>query len=217
MWGTDDKCGFISETRYGRGQIGGNLCKLTYHIEKLSSTLDNKTFLEIGTWNGLGSTKCFVDMLNERDDDYIFYSLECNKDKSDYAKKLYNHLYPKINILNEVLWNEEPENFYDIFPEAKEDKIYKQWNTIDITNMKRCSVFLDRTDLPEIFDVILLDGGEFTTYFEYKLLHNKCKYLLLDDTNTKKCALIIKDIKENLDKWKILVEDTKSRNGFYDL
>lgn len=57
----------------------------------------------------------------------------------------------------------------------------------------------------------MLDGGEFTTWFEYLIIKNKCKILLLDDTNTSKCTKIKDDIlKDN--KWEILFIDNE-RNG----
>ena len=44
------------------------------------------------------------------EDDYIFYSLECNKDKCIDAAKLYKN-NDKMYILNEVIWNEQPDDF----------------------------------------------------------------------------------------------------------
>ncbi len=81
-------------------------------LVKLKTTPDYKTFLEVGTWNGLGSTKAFSNGFSKRDD-YVFYSLECNADKCEQASKLYSD--PNIKILNEVIWNKEPDNFFDIF------------------------------------------------------------------------------------------------------
>ena len=64
------------------------------------------------------------------------------------------------------------------------------------------------------FDVVLLDGGEFTTYHEFKRIEDHCKYLLLDDINTNKCKKIVEEIKSQPTKWNILEENTKDRNGF---
>ena len=91
--------------------------------------------------------------------------------------------------------------------------MYKRWNDVDMINMNQCNLFLDRPDLPEIFDVILLDGGEFTTYFEFQKLKDKCRYLLLDDINVDKCTLIVKEIQANPDKWQIIDKNTTTRNG----
>ena len=78
--------------------------------------------------------------------------------------------------------------------------------------MKQCPLFLNRQDLPQIFDVVLLDGGEFTTYHEFQLLKNRCKILMLDDINTCKCELIVKEIQSD-QSWKI-IKSSNTRNGF---
>jgi len=191
MWDEHDRNGYTQLKLRNTGQISND--SFSKEIEKYASNLEYKTFLEIGTWNGLGSTKAFSNGLQTRTDDYVFYSLECNKDKSSDASKIYKD-NDKIHILNEVIWNEEPTDFYDIFPQCKTDSLYKKWNDIDITNMKNCNLFLDRQNLPNIFDIILLDGGEFTTYYEFQLLKDRCKILMLDDTNSDKCKLIVEEL-----------------------
>jgi len=118
----------------------------------------------------------------------------------------------KIHILNEVIWNEEPNDFYKIFPQCLTNDMYKHWNEVDIINMKKCELFLNRPNLPEIFDVILLDGGEFTTYYEFQILKTRCKILMLDDTNVDKCKLIVKEIKSDKS-WKI-IKSNNVRNGY---
>jgi hypothetical protein len=211
MWESNDKQNYQLCNLQNIVQICND--EFSKEIEYYSLDLTNKTFLEIGTWNGLGSTKVFADSLFNRSDDYIFYSLECNTDKSLQAAKLYKY-NDKLNILNEVIWNEEPDNFYQIFPQCKTDARYKLWNDVDIINMKKCNLFLNRQDLPDIFDVILLDGGEFTTYFEFQLLKDRCKILLLDDILADKCILIVNEIEQSPDKWRIIKKNTSLRNGF---
>jgi hypothetical protein len=211
MWDNFDKRTFDTLTTMNLGQIQND--KFSLIIRQFSEDTSNKNFLEIGTWNGLGSTKQFAEGLENRTDDYIFYSLECNIDKAEYAKRLYLN-NKKINILNEVIFNDVPPNFYEIFPQCKNSELYKKWNEIDILNMKQCKIFLDRPELPKIFDVILLDGGEFTTYFEFQILKNRCRYLMLDDINVDKCKLIVKEIEDNPDKWSVIEKNTDTRNGF---
>ena len=210
MWESCDKFHYHNMTSQEIGQICND--SFSMEIEKYASDPMNKTFLEVGTWNGLGSTKAFYNGLSKRTDEFQFYSLECNKDKSDAAAKLYAH-NDKIHILNEVLWNEEPSNFYDIFPQCKEDARYRHWNEVDIMNMKRCDLFLERPGLPDIFDVVLLDGGEFTTYYEFQLLKERCRILMLDDTESDKCKLIVKELRDHPSVWRILKEE-KVRNGY---
>lgn len=209
MWENNDKHNFYIDLNRGIGQISND--SFSEEIKNYASDINYKTFLEIGTWNGLGSTKAFSDGFTNREDDYIFYSLECNKEKSMEAAKLYSN-NNKIHILNEVIWNEEPSDFYDIFPQCLNNETYKHWNDIDIINMKQCNLFLNRTNLPQIFDVLLLDGGEFTTYYEFQILKNKCKILMLDDINVDKCRLIVQEIKSD-NSWKIIKEEP-TRNGY---
>ena len=90
--------------------------------------------------------------------------------------------------------------------------MYKHWNEVDIINMKKCSLFLNNTNLPNIFDVILLDGGEFTTYYEFQLLKNRCKILMLDDVNVDKCKLIVQELSSD-PSWKI-IKQINIRNGY---
>jgi hypothetical protein len=209
MWDTNDKEGYNNSKQNNVGQISND--EFSKDIEQYASNLKFKNFLEIGTWNGLGSTMSFANGLKNRTDDYIFYSLECNKDKWLDAVKLYSGR-EQIHILNEVIWNEEPSDFYKIFPQCLSHSICKYWNEIDLINMKKCNLFLNRQNLPEKFDIILLDGGEFTTYYEFQLLKNKCKILMLDDINTEKCKLIVGEICSD-PTWKI-IKRMNLRNGY---
>ena len=130
-----------------------------------------------------------------------------------HARSLYSNL-TKVYILNEVLFKTEPKNFYDIFPQCRTNKTYKEWHRVDMENMKQCNLFLERDDLPEVFDVVLLHGGEFTTYFEFQIIKDRCKYLLLDDINVAKCRKIVEEIKSQPEKWEIVEENKTERNGF---
>lgn len=86
------------------------------------------------------------------------------------------------------------------------------WNKIDFQNMADKKLFFETTpNLPEIFDFILLDGGEFTTWFEYNLIKDKCKLLALDDTNTFKCKKIVEELKSS-NQWEV-IHESDERNG----
>ena len=63
------------------------------------------------------------------------------------------------------------------------------------------------------FDVVLLDGGEYTTYFEYQILRNRTKYLLLDDVEVEKCKRIRRELL-NSSQWELIAEDLALRNGW---
>ena len=207
----EDYDGIIECNNQQVGQINQSSKIGKYLIEYAKNPVFS-TYLEIGTWNGLGSTKCIIQGLLEKQTPYVFYSLECNTHKSKMAQDIYKD-YKNIFILNEVLFNDMPSNIEDIFPDLKDknSQLY-YFNTIDYNNMKNKPLFFNRKELPEIFDVVLLDGGEFTTYYEYEILKHKCKVLILDDTNCNKCKKIVNDIKSNPDTWSIIFEDNE-RNG----
>ena len=209
MWDPQDQRNYNLHKHNSLGQICND--EFYNEIQSYASNVNYKSFLEIGTWNGLGSTKAFASGLETRKDDYVFYSLECNVDKCADAAKLYSS-NDKIHILNEVIWNEEPADFYQVFPQILTDSKYKHWNAIDIVNMKQCDLFLNRPNLPKVFDVILLDGGEFTTYYEFQILKSRCKILMLDDINTDKCKNIVKEILAD-SSWKI-IKQNNVRNGY---
>ena len=122
MWEYNDKENYIAHKNNNVGQIWAD--SFSNEITKYASNVKYTTFLEIGTWNGLGSTRSFSNGFINRNDDYIFYSLECNKDKCMDAIKLYTD-NDKIHILNEVIWNEEPSDFYKIFPQCLTNNMFK--------------------------------------------------------------------------------------------
>jgi hypothetical protein len=117
-------------------------------LRNLASNEKYNTFLEIGTWNGLGSTKCFIEGFKFRNTPFIFYSLECNCEKSTFARNLYANI-ENVNILNEVILNTMPSDMYTIFPELAESSTYQYWNYVDFENMKDKPLFLKRSNLPE--------------------------------------------------------------------
>lgn len=172
-----------------------------------------KSILEIGTFYGRGSTKCIVQGLKDRtNDDCVFYSLEANTERCDKAKELYRDT-PNVHILNEVIFNTKPEDQEQFFPILHTKQQPKSWNDEDLANIKDKKIFLNRKELPNTFDLIFLDGGEYTTWFEYNILKDKCRYLMLDDIDVDKCYLIVEDLKQN-NHWRILLEDNHERNGF---
>ncbi len=210
-WNIEDYVGFIESSENGVGQITPE-SDIGKKIIDIVSNESIKSILEIGTWNGMGSTKCIVEGLNKRKDtNYVFYSLEANSDKSDFAKQLYSDM-PNVHILNEVVYNGPQDDASSIFCDLYTDNNNTFWNTIDLENIKGKPLFLERNDIPYTFDVVLLDGGVFTTWYEYLLLKDRCKILILDDVNIAKCKRISDDIKAHPEKWEI-IDETNMRNG----
>lgn len=205
-WTEKEKKGFDNCCEQNIGQINLNSRQGQY-IKFFTENPNVKTILEIGTWNGLGSTKCFIEGLKNKKE-FSFYSLECCTEKCDYAKELYKNIQG-VFILDEVILNELPYDIYDIFPEILENEDLKEWLIIDYKNMKDKKIFHFHD---KIFDLVLLDGGAFTTYYEFCILQNRIKILILDDINCLKSKKLYEKIK-NSSNWTIL-EENNERNGF---
>ena len=62
MWCPNDKSNFIQHTSLGQINENTEVGKLLINITKTEKL---NTILDIGTWNGLGSTKCFLLGLNQ--------------------------------------------------------------------------------------------------------------------------------------------------------
>ena len=211
LWLEQDQGGFRDGVKNGIGQVSkdsdlGKQCQIYASDEK------NKTFLEVGTWNGLGTTKVLFDVMKQRSDHqdkgYMFYSLECNSEKSQIARMFYSS-EPTVHILNEVLSAPDDSEIEQVFPEILHDGVFRAWSNADNVNIKMSKMFLERSDIPSVFDVVLLDGGEFTTYFDYQAIKDRTKMLLLDDTMSNKCKKIVELLKQDPD-WNILFE---TQNG----
>lgn len=187
------------------GQInrGSNLGEIIYN---LASDTEYKKFLEIGTWNGQGSTKCFIDGLLTRNDDYSFISLESSKDFYEQAVRFnQKFLNNKIKIIHgRIIDNEEL-----IYREIQGHK--KTWLDNDILNYNECKNVWN--EINNLYDILLLDGGEFSTYSEFQKLKDLIGILILDDTNEIKNTKVLQYIKQNSDNWEI-IKESQERNGY---
>lgn len=145
-----------------------------------ASDTDVTTIVEIGTWNGLGSTLCLQKGLEERRDGSTadFLSLEANLDMHNQARK---NLHPPRSV--KLLWGTIVEvdalDGSDLSPdEAK-------WIVEDKDSISAAPLVLD--ELPLSIDLLLLDGGEFSSWAEFVSLRDRCrKWLFLDDTRVRK-------------------------------
>lgn len=198
------------------GQInrGSNLGEIIYN---LCLQNDIKTIVEIGTWNGMGSTKCIYDAISEKKGDYIVYSIESNKDFHEICLQNYKNL-PKLKNFNLILGtiitpdeNTDPMFNYDykFFNQYSRD-IQNSWYQQDIKNCKDVPNVLN--DIPEKIDLLILDGGEFSSFSEYNKLKERSTYFILDDTNIIK-NYEVANIMRSDSNFEILF-DSNDRNGF---
>lgn len=197
------------------GQVNLN-SKLGKSIYDFVSRDDIKTIVEIGTWNGYGSTECIKKSIIENNKkDYVVFSLEINESMYNIAQ---GNTYPDNfhlllgTIVDEsdlgwMNWDEyfnSPEGFYH-----GGNKM--EWYQEDILNLRKTKNVIGL--IPVSIDLLILDGGEFTTYPEFLKLKDRCRFIMLDDTKELKCKKIREEMLSDSENYNIIVDDLSDRNG----
>jgi predicted O-methyltransferase YrrM len=207
-WDPQEASPFMDAWKHGEGQVAPGTALGDFLMNVAKDTQYTK-YLEIGTWSGMGSTRCFHLGFLERAGPFVFKSLECNKEKCEMAAMRYTE-HPSIQILNSTVVPATAIPSIDELKMIFEDLV-EHWHNIDMENLATCS-FLEERD----FDVVFLDGGEYTTYYEYNELVSKClslRMIICDDTNMNKCKKVREELLASPD-WKILVDRPDDRNGW---
>jgi hypothetical protein len=173
-----------------------------------------KTIVEIGTWNGLGSTRCIIEALKSRQDDYEFYTIECQQERFQFSWDYWQSVLTldqksRIHLLHgSILLPHQVPSKASL---ANVDGFVEQWYDEDVTAISTSNYLLDL--LPAAIDMLLLDGGEYTTYAEWQVLKDRTKIILLDDTACLKCAAVRQELLA--DPMYITVADNLTdRNGY---
>ena len=198
--------GFFHLKNFRSGQIQKHH-EVGKWIEFISSLSGIDSIVEIGTWNGAGSSMAIVRGVNTR------------KKKSREAVNVIGY---EINPVMAKTAQRRLSKFG--FFEVVFGSLVSI-DDLDRTNLNETEkVWLEQDEkwllgapsvinsLPKNIDLLILDGGEFSTFAEFKLLKNKVSdWIILDDTNTRKCEEIVKQIK--VEKEFLLVYESQERNG----
>jgi len=191
-------------------------------VYKLASNPAFMNYVEIGTWNGEGSTKCFMDAILMRLDESCLYSLEANSEFYQQASNFWSSKmltlripYEKLHLLYGRIIEVE-----DLVPEeeVRSHKIFNEhpwltWRERNIKEYNQCKNVIDQ--LPDEIDVLFLDGGQFSTPAEWDKLKERTKIVLLDDTNTYKTEKIRKQILNDADNWEVIFDINQDRHGIF--
>lgn len=193
----------------GQINLDSNFGKLIYMLARQQNTI-----VEIGTWNGLGSTKCIIEALKTRTDNYQFYTIECVKDRYDFSANYWNQILTeeeklKIHLLHGSILTPDQIPPKDTLRSLA--GFTESWYDEDVSAILNSNYLLDL--LPNKIDMLLLDGGEYTTYQEYKILADRTKIILLDDTTCLKCSAIRKELLDDPD-YVTVADNLQDRNGY---
>lgn len=172
-------------------------------LQLLSADPEVKRIVEIGAWRGGGSTEILRRQI-EHDQQTRLQSLEASKAMFNEAQKRHEDAQQV-----ELIWGSVC-SIEDLDRQDLSD-LEKQWLLADETNLLACPNVTHR--LFSEIDLLVLDGGEFSTYSEWQILQSRVtKWVVLDDTLTRKSARIVAEIDEPESCFRLVWHSTE-RNG----
>jgi len=176
----------------------------------------SETVVEIGTWNGCGSTRCVIAGMEK--------NLLCDKVRSFISIELVKEMYDQaiVNVpengytklLNGTIIEPKDLDWFDVEKhlasckdvERQHFELYYEKEIQAISDVKNV---LDQ--LPEQIDLLILDGGEYSTYPEWQILKSRTSIVALDDTHLLKTKKIQEEL-VNDPEWHMFWQSS-SRNG----
>lgn len=186
-----------------RGQISDG-SEIGRWIALLSSLTEIKMIVEIGAWNGRGSSRMILKGVQSKPRESTnIIGLEANPLFFKKAKR-YLSRFPNYQLLYGAVV--QPSELDDY--ELNIDEI--SWFQNDLKDLISAPYILEL--LPNSIDLLILDGGEFSTYGEYVKLQSRVTgWIILDDIYTRKCRRIMSSLSDQSE-W-ALVFESRERNG----
>lgn len=148
-------------------------------IHLLSSEDAVHEIVEIGTWKGLGTTLIVAGAIAQRENAH-FLSLEANRNFHDTAvKNLRKKKVNKVNLIWGSIVSSDELDYSELGPEEN------VWLGQDLSALESCPNVMHL--IPDRIDLLILDGGEFSTWSEFnRLLPRVHGFIVLDDTRVRK-------------------------------
>ena len=191
-----------------KGQINRG-SKLGEIIYKFASNPEVIIIVEIGTWNGMGTTKCIYDAVISTRIPKRIYSLECNKSRHEEAKINLGILPKNFKLVHGTIVDAKELNS---ILESLQNDTHKGWLKEDIRWIKNTPNVLN--ELPKKIDLLIIDGGEFSGEIEFNKLYKRSRFIILDDTNSNKHKKTKEFIKSKPQQFKIIEDNITERNGY---
>ncbi len=173
-----------------------------YNIVK---NIDITNIVDVGTWKGLGTTKCILDgIINSNKKLFNILSIESNKLFLEEAKINLGFLPKNFNLVHGSLINKE-----DLYKYRNDPDVNQTWLEQDILNINTAPNVFNL--LPEKIDLLIIDGGEYSGEIEFNMLKDRTTYFFLDDINEFKNRNNRDFILDNPDLFEVL-----DYNNFYN-
>jgi hypothetical protein len=196
-------------------------------IKRLAATETLETVLEIGSSSGGGSTEAFVSGLSENPASPKLFCIEISKPRFEnlqetYKKYPFVYCYHGSTVRAEqfptpavvtAFYNEISSNLRK-FPLP----LVLDWLRQDVQYVRESGVaagVLEKIKADhaiDVFDMVLIDGSEFTGEVEYEIIKG-ARFILLDDTNTFKCYAVRQALLNN-PMYDLVEDDQELRNGY---
>lgn len=192
-----------------RGTVLGNA------IYELCKNENINIIVDIGTWNGMGTTKCVIDAMNDSNKlNYNLISLECRLNLIEEAKKNLGNI-PNLHLIHGSIVNyKELECLIDNLEWGivKNNKWIKEDNSIALKWLKEDIELLKNTpnvlnEIPNEIDLLIIDGSEFSGYLDFIKLYKRSKYIAMDDIISFKNYKSRQYVYNNINEFKILLDD----------
>jgi glycosyltransferase involved in cell wall biosynthesis len=197
-------------------------------IQKIAREADIKTVLEIGSSSGGGSTEAFVTGLRDNPNHPALYCMEVSQPRFvELSSRYQSDEFVKCYNISSVAVDKFPDrqqviDFYHNIPDHRL-KFYPieqvlDWLRQDIEYVSNSEFSGDgiatikNENNIDYFDLVLIDGSEFTGSAELAEVYG-ARYILLDDIVTYKNYAAHRQLLADPN-YKLLVENTNLRNGY---
>lgn len=196
-------------------------------IYELASKEKVKTILEIGSSNGEGSTEAFVKGIQQNPNAPQLFCMEISKVRFEALQKCYETIsnvrcynassvplssFPSENEVSEFYKktksNLQGTPLETVLSWLKQDKEYVSASEVPQTGIE----IIKKENNIENFDMVLIDGSEFTGKAELDLVYG-ARFILLDDIKTYKNFENFERLAKD-PSYKLVKKNTKLRNGF---
>lgn len=198
-------------------------------LKMMGSNPQIMDILEIGSSSGQGSTEAFVEGIRSRPnkDSVRLFCMEISKERfANLAKTYSGDTFVKCYNMSSVALGEFPSreevvNFYNstrtllnaypietVLGWLQGDIDYVVSSGLDFNGINR----IKEQNGINYFDLVLIDGSEFTGEREYHAIAG-ARIIALDDVNAHKCFNAYQILKNHV-AYRLVVENLQLRNGF---
>lgn len=199
------------------------------HLHTYASNPRLRTFLEIGSSSGGGSTEAFVKGIRKRSnkESVSLYCMELSQARFQLLKETYHaDSFVKAFNLSSISSSEFPSEadviyFYKNIPTKLNNtklKTVLDWYRADLDYIQKSNndqngiEFIKHDQSIIQFDMVLIDGSEFTGERELELVIG-ASVIALDDTETYKCHAALQRLSKD-QRYKLITHRPEIRNGY---